>query len=474
MKILLVSLYYGPQHQALVAMAKAKIINPPLGILQLATVVRARGHDVSIIDEQGVEGMTPERYVDLIRTGGYEVVGFGVNTLNFNYFVRLSRHIKEMTGVTVIAGGVHITALGERALHPHVDYLFLGEADDNLPDFLDARAVGDMDRIRKLPGILFDDGGTIVNNRLALAYDLDRLPFADRGLMNVGAYRTTLPDGSKVPSTGISMSRGCPYKCVFCSEQILTGNRYRCHSPEYVFEEMKYVQDQFGISHINFYDSTFNIRRKTVMRLCELIIESGRKFTFSVGARAGLLDPEMVAAMKQAGLVRIAIAIESGNEEILKLIKKNQTKAELVAAFKMCASQGLATEGMAIIGNPGDTLRTMFQTAEFIRSLDTIGISSLGIAIPYPGTELYDMAKANHHGLKLISENWDHYHVYGPGVMTVGRFSPAQMVLLQKFLMVWSYMRANRIASVIRTHGLLNMIKSFLVFVFRPRGSVET
>ncbi len=408
-------------------------------------------------------------YVDVVKRNNINVVGLSVNTLNYNYFVRLSKYLKEKTDCIVIAGGVHITALKEKALHSDVDYIFMGESDESLPDFLDALQAGHHEKFNSITGMMFYDGNNLINNGLALITDLDNLPIANRELIDYKQFVTTLPNGQKVLSTGITASRGCPYRCVFCSEKILTGNRYRTHSPEYVFEEMKHVQDVFGINHINFYDSTFNIRKENVRRLCELIIESGRKFTFWVGARASLLDEEQLQIMKRAGLVRLGIAIESGNEEILKLIKKNQTRAELLRAFSMANDANISTEAMAIIGNPADTIKTMFETAEFIRSIKTLDITSLGIAIPYPGTELYDMANNNQHGLKLLTEDWDKYHFYGLGVMEVNGLSPWQMSMLQKVLLTWTYLQVRKISSVVRTHGFFPIIWSYLLFLFKPR-----
>jgi radical SAM superfamily enzyme YgiQ (UPF0313 family) len=474
MNVFLVNLYYGPQTAALVALGKKKMINPPLGLLQMATLVRQKGHQVTILDEQCVEGLTPEDYVRMIREKRFEVVGFSVNTLNFNYFVRLSRFIKQHVDVVLVAGGVHITALREKALHDDVDYLFIGEADDSFVTFLDTLSSGALEKLGTIPGLLFRRGGEIVSTGRSLVMDLDTLPFADRELIDYRQCVTMLPSGERVLSTGISASRGCPFHCVFCSEQILTGNHYRQHSPEYVFNEMKYVQDRFGISHINFYDSTFNINRGHVIELCRRIVDSGRKFTFWVGARASLLDREQFEWLKKAGLVRIGIAIESGNERILARIRKSQTKEQLLNAFRLAAEFGISAEAMAMIGNPDEGFKEMFETAEFIRRIGTLDITSLGIAIPYPGTELYAMAKNGRHGLKLLSENWDDYHFYGPGVMEVHGYSPAQLVFFQKILLCWSYLRWRKILAVIRIHGLAASFSSLLGFLFKSRRSKGT
>ncbi|MFH0986178.1 MAG: radical SAM protein [Candidatus Omnitrophota bacterium] len=471
MNVFLVNLYYGPMASALVALGKKKMINPPLGLIQMATLAKEKGHRVTILDEQCVDGLTKDDYIARIRENRYDVVGFSVNTLNFNYFVQLCRYIKErIPDVILVAGGVHITALREQALHDSVDYLFLGEADHGFVEFLGTLPEKSIEKLKKIPGLLFRNGSEVVNTGRTLVRDLDALPFADRSLLDYKQFMTTLPSGERVLSTGISASRGCPFHCVFCSEQILSGNNHRLHSTEYVFAEMKYVQDTFGISHINFYDSTFNISRKFVLDLCRLIIDSGRKFTLWVGARASLLDREQLMMLKQAGLVRIGIAIESGNERILKLIKKSQTKEQLIEAFRMAAEVGVPAEAMAIIGNPTETFKEMFETAEFIRKIDTLDITSLGIAIPYPGTELYDMAKNARHGLKLLSEDWDNYHFYGPGVMEVSGYSPATLVFFQKILLCWSYLRWRKIVAVIRVHGFRDTLLSLFGFLFKGRS----
>lgn len=469
MNILLVNLYYGPQEQPLVTLAKAKVINPPLGLLQLATIVKQNDHNVIVIDEQCEEDLTKEKYVKIIKKNSIDIVGFSVNTLNYNYFVKLSEYIKNNIDCTIVAGGVHITALREKALHQYVDYLFIGESDESFTNFVDSLSRNDLQKIESLPGVIFNKNGKIINNGRTLIKNIDRLPFADRTLLDYKKYFTTLPTGQKVFSTGISAARGCPYKCVFCAEQILTGNFYRFHNLEYVIEEMMFVYEKYGITHINFYDSTFNVRRDNVIKLCNLIINLKQKFTFWIGARASLLDLEMLKLLKAAGLVRLGIAIESGNNEILKLIKKNQTTDDLVKAFEMAHKLNIPTEATAMIGNPGDTLKTMFQTANFIRKINTISITTLGIAIPYPGTELHEMAKQNKYGLRLLSEDWDKYHIYGLGVMEVNGFSPKQLVFLQKILLIWSYLQINKIISVIREHDFISIFKSFLVFLFKPR-----
>ncbi len=470
MNILLVNLYYGPRTQPLVSLVKRKIVNPHLGLLRMATMIRDNGHRAFVIDEQITDNMTLNSYAEFVRKEAIDIVGFSVNTLNYNYFVKLSEHIKNKTDSTVIAGGPHITALEEKSLHPYVDYLFLGEADFSLLDFLKALANGNKKQIKTMPGLLFSDNGKIINNGKTLVDDIDKLPFPDRNFCDPLLYQTVLPDGQRVRSTGISASRGCPFKCAFCAEKVLSNNIYRCHSPEYVFREMEYVQDTFGINHINFYDSTFNMKRKNVIELCQLIIDSGRKFTFWPGCRARLLDREQMEMMKKAGIVRIGFGVESANQRILELIRKEQTKEDYLNAFHIAQEFGVPAEGTAIIGHPGETFWTMFETAEFLRKSDNLVTSTLGIAIPYPGTELYDMAKEHRHGLKLLSEDWDKYHIYGSGVMEVNGYSPAQIVFLQKLFLTWSYLKWKKISSVFKVYGFKAISKAFLQLIFKSRN----
>ncbi|MGC8826992.1 MAG: B12-binding domain-containing radical SAM protein [Anaerolineae bacterium] len=205
----------------------------------------------------------------------------------------------------------------------------------------------------------------------------------------------------------IMTSRGCPYRCSYCSQ--IMERRWRMRTPEDVVDEWEWLVREMGAAEIGVLDDSFNIDRKRVMRICDLVIERNLQHVPWIminGIRANLADEELLGKMRQAGCIRTAFGVESGNQRILDtIIHKQLTLDQVRKAFAAAKKVGMETIGFFIIGMPGETEETMDDTIRFACELDPL-VANFSIATPFPGTELYEIVKAKG---RILAETWDDF-----------------------------------------------------------------
>jgi radical SAM superfamily enzyme YgiQ (UPF0313 family) len=185
--------------------------------------------------------------------------------------------------------------------------------------------------------------------------------------------------------------------------------RWRMRTPEDVVDEWEWLVREMGAAEIGVLDDSFNIDRKRVLRICDLIIERNLQHVPWIminGIRANLADEELLGKMRQAGCIRTAFGVESGNQHILDtIIHKQLTLDQVRRAFAAAKKVGMETIGFFIIGMPGETEETMDDTIRFACELDPL-VANFSIATPFPGTELYDIVKARG---RILAETWDDF-----------------------------------------------------------------
>ena len=219
-----------------------------------------------------------------------------------------------------------------------------------------------------------------------LIENLDELPQPARHLVPVEKYWSVLSRNR--PITTLMTSRGCPYKCIFCDRPHL-GKTFRWRSAKNVVDEMEECI-KLGIRELVLYDDTFTVKKQRVHEVCDEIIRRKLNIYWDVRARVNGMDEEILKKMRRAGCIRIHFGVESGNKEILRILKKGITLEEVSVAFKAARKAGITTLGYFMIGNPSEKRAQMLQTIEFAKSLkaDYVHIS---LATPFPGTALYSM-----------------------------------------------------------------------------------
>lgn len=225
-------------------------------------------------------------------------------------------------------------------------------------------------------------------------------------------------------------TRGCPFKCIFCNVELNT-KKVRRYSPEYVVWNIKMIQKHYGINHFHLIDDTLTLNRKHIIEICELIIEQKLKLTFEGGTRTNLLDEELMCLLSKAGCIRLGFGLESVDENIRATIKKEIPLQSYIDANRLCNKYNIETQNACMIGLPGETRDTIKKTMSFLRDNHDIRQANVAIAVPYPGTELYQMAIKKEHGLELLVDDFRKFQRYNHATMQVGDLSPEDLIELQ-------------------------------------------
>jgi hopanoid biosynthesis associated radical SAM protein HpnJ len=304
--------------------------------------------------------------------------------------IETARRIKEIKpGIITVLTGPHVSVLPEESLRAgggNIDIVCRGEFDYSTKELCEGR------EWHRVDGISFVKDGQVVNTPARPPItDLDALPFV------APIYKRDLPISEYViphfknPYVSIYSSRGCPSHCIYCLwPQTISGRTMRVRSPHNVYEEIKWIVDNIPeMRELSFDDDTFTANRQHARDIAALIKPLGISWT--INARANT-DYETLKALREAGLRHVVVGFESGNDQILKNIKKGVTKSQALQFSKNCKQLGLSIHGAFIMGLPGESRETVRETIEFAKQMDLNSIQA-SLASPYPGTEFYNMCK---------------------------------------------------------------------------------
>jgi radical SAM superfamily enzyme YgiQ (UPF0313 family) len=371
----------------------------------VAAVLEKNGYSVKILDLPAL-GFFENSLPTIIQQEKPDVVGITAMTPTINSAMKVAKKIKESdSNITVVLGGAHATILPEETMQnvPEIDIIIRGEGEQTMLELIKALE-NDPSSINQVLGITYRQGTNIRSNppRPPIS-DLDALPFPAFHLLPIRKYRLHPPFGTRTPVMPIITSRGCPYRCVFCSKSVF-GSKYRSNSPAYVVDEIQFLNKEFGVREIKFYDDVFTLDRKRVVAICRRLKEQGMDIPWTCETRVNLVDSELLGAMKDAGCYMIAYGVESGNQRILDSLKKDITLEKAIEAFKLTHKAGIETVAYFMIGSPDETPETVKETIEFAKKLDPDFVQ-FSITTPYPGTELYSLTV----GEGYVPEKWDEY-----------------------------------------------------------------
>lgn len=389
MKVLLI---YPPQENMVSANTPSFIVEergfyPPLGLMYIASYAEGHSeHDIEILDTQ-VEEMKYDDIEREIKRRKPDVVGITAFTFTLIDAILTAKIIKKVDeDIKVVLGGPHVNIYPYECINmPEIDYVVLGEGEITFTELI--QNLENTKKLKEIKGLVFNDGGRIVNTGLKdFMYDLDALPFPARHLTPYKKYYSSLAKRS--PLTTMMTSRGCPYKCIFCHRPHM-GKKFRARSAKNVVDEMEECVEM-GVNEFSIYDDTFTIDRQRVINICNEIMDRVLDIGFDIRARVNTVDKKLLEKLKKAGCERIHYGVESGNPEILKVLRKGITIEQAKKAFEMTKEVGIDTLAYFILGSPRETKSEMLESIRFAKELDP-DFAHFTVMAPFPATPLYDM-----------------------------------------------------------------------------------
>ncbi len=387
------------------SMIRAAVPHLPIRSLAvLAASLEKEGHEVKILD-LSVSGNPDRDIARHLAKHSPEYIGITFTTPLFPEAARLSRQIKDIsTRATIIAGGVHATSLPEETLlNSAIDIVISGEGDITLPELVSGR------EIKTVKGIYFKDKGRIISTptRPRIS-NLDELPFPEWSLFDLGKYKSSKICSRQNPVGPLTTSRGCVYECSFCNKNIF-GRRFCVKSPDRVMEEIEYMLG-CGFKEIHVWDDQFTTDLGRAKEICRLIKKSRLHFPWNIwaGVRVDSVDMEFLKMAKDAGCYAISYGPESGNQEILRQMRKDITLDQSRKAFRMAKDAGLETVAFFMFGMPAETTRSMDETINFAIELNP-EYAKVTLALPFPSTVLLEGLEKEG---RIKSKDWGKYNFH--------------------------------------------------------------
>jgi radical SAM superfamily enzyme YgiQ (UPF0313 family) len=343
----------------------------PVGILSLAAVLEAKGLQPEVVDLNRVYYSwlqdSNRKTTDFCSFAGEYFAGrdfdfFGFSTVCSSYplTLRIAAEVKRAHPESVVVlGGPQASVVDVSTMRafPWIDLVVRGEAEQTLPDLVDA--LTRRGPLAAIPGITFrrDEDGEIVRNPAApLVQDLDALPFPAFHLF---------PDVRFCRHFPLELGRGCPFSCTFCSTNDFFRRSFRLKSPAQMIADMRRVKQTYGINSFELVHDMFTVDRKRVVAFCEALLESKEEFIWGCSARTDCIDEELIALMAKAGCRGIFFGIETGSRRMQKIIDKGLELNDSAERVRSCDKFKISTAVSLMAGFPEETMNDLRDTAAF-------------------------------------------------------------------------------------------------------------
>jgi len=373
-------------------------MNPPLGLCYIAAYLKADGYDnVGLVDynlhEYDYYGSS--EYLEEIPLNS-NFYGISCMTPQYRWLREITAHIKKGNpSALVISGGPHSTSCPEDCLIDcGVDLAIRGEGEIPFSMLVRGHVPA------TIPGVAYLHRGEVVSLPWVINTNLDGLPFPDRSMTDLTAYKRVLlhqseRGGPASPrAVHLITLRGCPYNCAFCDKS--GGRLVRYRSKENILEEVDFIREEYGVNAFVIYDDTFTLDRKRVYQICDAFKDRGS--TWRTWARVNTVDREMLQRMKDSGCVKLLFGYESGDDQILKRISKQITREQIIESAKACKEVGIGCYASLIYGLPGETRESIDNTVSLIAETQPDELHFHALA-PIPGSAIWDRPEV--YGLRI-------------------------------------------------------------------------
>jgi len=377
----------------------------PLGIMYMASVLEQAGHNVSILDsacegyDQVVEGewqdfygLSEDRFVSRIQEEKPDFVGVScLFSKQEDEIKHICKIVKQVCPQAItVAGGMYPSLFAREiiASSPEIDFIIQREGETR---FLNL--VNNPESPESQDGLVYRSNGKIIVNPALFVEDISKLPMPARHLVNIrkyfkiGLFSNPFPQRETIEQ--VLTSRGCAFKCDFCSTPRFWG-AYRRRDAEDILHEITYLRDTYDVEEIQFRDDNLTIDKVNALKLFKSMKRLG--IVWCSGAMIQTLDEEMIKGMAESGCYKLTLSPESGSQRVLReLMHKPLQLSRVRPVFDLCHKYKISIHSDFIVGYPGQTLEEINRTFEFAQEIGSDSVSFF-IAGPNPGSQLYDRA----------------------------------------------------------------------------------
>lgn len=390
------------------------LVHPPIGLATIASAIQAWNKAELTIVDAVIANLDVSAVNARIKDFKPGLIIAAIGSYTFRWDLTALKNIQAVQPVSIAVFGEMPTALAETILaeNAHVDFCIRGEselASSHLVEYLQGtRDLG------QVANVAYRLNGEIKKNQIRMIDDLDTVPYPDRKLLANEKYHC-IPFLTE-PYTDLITSRGCPYRCKFCTTIPYWGNKFRKRSPENILGEVRECVERFGIRSFFIPDETYTVDRLWVARLNQGFQELNVRW--GLQTRVDLVDEDLLRQMAQSGCVYVHYGVESGSQKILDYYRKGITVEQIRKAFAWTKQAGIEVNASFIIGCPEETPETVAETIKLAKEIqaDYVHFSPL---IPLPLSEFYEEFKIQ--GL-LLHERFEEYVkpniVFKPKYMT--------------------------------------------------------
>ena len=419
---------------------------PPTGIAYIAGALVAKGWHTRFVD-MFADKLTAHGVLDRVRRFAPDLVGMTVLTPSAPTCEILSQMIKEVSPHTkIVWGGVHADVFAKDIIRSgNVDFVVHHDGEETICELVEALDGGIKD-LSGIDGLSWNDGGEPrTNKERRLLRDLDSLAYPAWDLFPYHRYGLLPFADADKPVLTMTGSRGCPYRCDYCS-LLHSGKVYRRRDPIKLVDEYEHLVDRYGVKQIGLVDPIFPLVIKDLTPFCKELVRRGldRRCQWLSETRADRLDEETCRTMYEGGCRRVLMGIESGVDMLLGNVNKNLTTEKVRWGVNNAKKAGIQTVGLFMIGMPGETPEMTKETIEFAVDLD-LDFAKFAITVPFPGSKLFE----DQWQKTLFRDDWENYTTFNPDadrlIYHPEGYDPELLIKMQAYGLRRFYMRYDQV-----------------------------
>lgn len=383
-----------------------------------------------------------------------DLVGIYMCTIMYDDAIKAAE-IAKAHSATVVTGGPHPTILPETVIgNQNVDIVCIGEGEETFGAVVQAHLEGK--KYDHVEGIWYKENGRIMKNpQRKPIEDLDLLPFPDVDLFDVETYIKNFIqfDSFNSDIRGLSMivSRGCPFQCSYCQPTLseIFGKKFRIRSPQNVVDQLTILKKKYRLEAVYFQDDTLTVSREWMHEFCQRMVQENVGILWACNTRVDTVDEGLLKQMKQAGLVKLKIGIESFSDRIRNgIYRKGITLSQINSMIEMATDLGVQLAGFFMLGAPSETVKEIMGTIK-LSAKSKLKEANFSIAVPLPKTGLYEMARERGWRLPEKFGDYDYYHASRPPI-TEGDLPSRRLELFKKLAYLVFYLYPTRIRKTLK------------------------